>query len=141
MKYVFILLILTLAACNTETHESNIPTGKGKVHGELNKRETPCRLRTVEKSTDLENHWVCVYDHPKSEIDDDFSLSISTGFSLLPLRVTHFQYQSLSLFNFYLGSGDNIDFHELNNKISYIDMSQGDLSSSGDLKRIPPKDL
>ncbi|MBO01724.1 MAG: hypothetical protein CMG35_03690 [Candidatus Marinimicrobia bacterium] len=70
MKYVFILLILTLAGCNTETHESNIPTGKGKVHGELNKRETPCRLRTVEKSTDLENHWVCVYDHPKSEIDD-----------------------------------------------------------------------
>ena len=69
---LIITLPLLLVSCNVgkDDENSNIPTGKGKIYGEMNKRETPCRLREVQKSTDLENHWVCVYDHPKSEIDD-----------------------------------------------------------------------
>lgn len=73
MRVIILTLIISLVGCNPVSEEpdpAKVPSGKGKVHGELNKRQTPCRLRAVEKSTDLENHWVCVYDHPKSQIDD-----------------------------------------------------------------------
>ena len=73
MRVIILALVLSLVGCNPVSEEpdsAQVPSGKGKIHGELNKRNTPCRLRAVEKSTDLENHWVCVYDHPKSQIDD-----------------------------------------------------------------------
>ena len=73
MRVIIFTLIISLVGCNPVSEEPDpvkVPSGKGKIHGELNKRNTPCRLRAVEKSIDLENHWVCVYDHPKSQIDD-----------------------------------------------------------------------
>tara|TARA_B100000085_G_scaffold251412_1_gene248415 strand:- start:356 stop:622 length:267 start_codon:yes stop_codon:yes gene_type:complete len=69
MRVTFIVLLL-LVACNPTPEVPKKWTGKGKIHGELNERLSPCRLKAVEKSTDLEDHWVCVYDHPKSEVDD-----------------------------------------------------------------------
>tara|TARA_Y100000589_G_C26654927_1_gene427546 strand:- start:165 stop:434 length:270 start_codon:yes stop_codon:yes gene_type:complete len=70
MRVIFLVILVTLIGCNPVTEVPKEYSSKGKIHGELNKRLSPCRLKAVEKSTDLEDHWVCVYDHPKSEIDD-----------------------------------------------------------------------
>ena len=74
MRFVLIFLFI-LVGCNTEEKEvSKVPTGKGKIYGQLNERETPCKLKNVEKSDLLEKGWVCVYDHPKSKFDDRVSI-------------------------------------------------------------------
>ena len=55
-----------------------IPTGKGKVYGTLNERKSPCRLRKVIESPDTKGSWLCVYDHPKSDIDDGVTVGESS---------------------------------------------------------------
>tara|TARA_B100001094_G_scaffold157527_1_gene152521 strand:+ start:932 stop:1198 length:267 start_codon:yes stop_codon:yes gene_type:complete len=69
MRVIFLVLLLCLVGCNNEEAKSKVPTGKGKVYGELNKRKQPCRFVKVERNEDM-NAWQCVYDHPKSDIHD-----------------------------------------------------------------------
>ena len=71
MKQLVALLISlsVLISCVEENEEDHtrVPTGKGKIYGELNEREVMCGLRTIEKGKDS---YACVYDHPHSDIDD-----------------------------------------------------------------------
>ena len=50
--------------------EVPIPTGKGKIYGELNERKMMCRLAKVIPHPELEGGYQCVYKHPKSDIFD-----------------------------------------------------------------------
>lgn len=78
--YTLLLVVLvTTSSCKEEEviDPSKVPTGKGKLYGTMNEREVMCRLRKVEPSTDLEGSYVCVYDHPKSDIDDRVTVGMS----------------------------------------------------------------
>ena len=67
---LILILSFFLVSCNEEVQDhTSVPTGKGKIYGELNKRNIPCRLVTVERNEDM-NAWQCIYDHPKSDIHD-----------------------------------------------------------------------
>ena len=72
MRLLAVLLIsLSLVSCKEEPNDpTTIPTGKGKIYGELNERKMMCGLRSIEPSTNLEGAYECVYNHPHSEIDD-----------------------------------------------------------------------
>ena len=78
--YILLLVVLvTLSSCKEEevNDPSKVPTGKGKLYGTFNERETMCRLRSIEPSTNLEGAYECVYDHPKSDIDDRVTVGMS----------------------------------------------------------------
>ena len=40
MRFVLIVLFI-LVGCNTEEEVSKVPTGKGKIYGQLQERDTP----------------------------------------------------------------------------------------------------
>ena len=76
--YILLLVVLvTISSCKEEEDPSKVPTGKGKLYGTFNERETMCRLRSIEPSTNLEGAYECVYDHPKSDIDDRVTVGMS----------------------------------------------------------------
>ena len=78
--YILLLVVLvTISSCKEEevNDPSKVPTGKGKLYGTFNERETMCRLRSIEPSTNLEGAYECVYDHPKSDIDDRVTVGMS----------------------------------------------------------------
>ena len=70
---VFILIMWLATGCNPTPEipdPKKVPTGKGKIYGELNERKMECRLVKVERSQDLQGAWSCIYDHPKSDVHD-----------------------------------------------------------------------
>ena len=78
--YILLLVVLvTISSCKEEevNDPSKEPTGKRKQYGTFNERETMCRLRSIEPSTNLEGAYECVYDHPKSDIDDRVTVGMS----------------------------------------------------------------
>ena len=78
--YILLLVVLvTTSSCKEEevNDPSKVPTGKGKLYGTFNERAVMCRLRKVEPSTNLEGAYECVYDHPKSDIDDRVTVGMS----------------------------------------------------------------
>lgn len=70
---VFIGLLLLLTSCK-EDKGTPIPTGKGKIYGELNERKMLCRLVKVIPHPELEDGYQCVYKHPKSSVYDRVSV-------------------------------------------------------------------
>jgi hypothetical protein len=74
----FTIFFLTTGCKEGEVNDpTKVPTGKGKLYGTFNERETMCRLRSIEPSTNLEGAYECVYDHPKSDIDDRVTVGMS----------------------------------------------------------------
>ena len=67
---ILLVLAFFLVGCNeNKQDQTSVPTGKGKIHGELNKRKIPCRFVKVERNEEM-NAWQCIYDHPKSDVHD-----------------------------------------------------------------------
>ena len=69
----FAIVFLAMSGCNPTPEipdPKKVPTGKGKIYGNLNERKIECRLVKVEPSQDLQGAWSCIYDHPKSEVHD-----------------------------------------------------------------------
>jgi|TARA_B100001996_G_C18432966_1_gene505291 hypothetical protein len=75
-RIVLVLTLFIIFGCKEEEKGIPVPTGHGKTYGDTSWREdadrykSPCRLRKVERSPELEGSWQCVYDHPKEEKDD-----------------------------------------------------------------------
>ena len=71
MRATLIVIFLALIGCNDESgiNSSKVPSGKGKIYGELNKRKIPCRFVKVERNEELKA-WQCIYDHPKTYVHD-----------------------------------------------------------------------
>ncbi len=67
---IFFLILFLATSCKEEEKEVPIPTGKGKIYGELNERKMMCRLAKVIPHPELEGGYQCVYKHPKSDIFD-----------------------------------------------------------------------
>lgn len=72
---IFFTIFFLTTGCKEKEVPSKVPTGKG--NGTFNEREVMCRLRKVEPSTNLEDAYECVYDHPKSDIDDRVTVGMS----------------------------------------------------------------
>ena len=71
MRVIFLALLIGLVGCNDEEAKSKVPTGKGKIYGELNERKSQCRLVKIERTDVFTRGAVeCVYDHPKSDVHD-----------------------------------------------------------------------
>lgn len=67
---IFFLIIFLATGCKEKEEEIPVPTGKGKIYGELNERKMMCRIVKVIPHPELEDGWQCVYKHPKSDIFD-----------------------------------------------------------------------
>ena len=57
-----------LFICDVET-----PEIEDKIY-RMNERPMLCSLRTIEKDPNSDMGWVCIYNHPKSEVDDRVSV-------------------------------------------------------------------
>lgn len=69
----FAIVFLAMSGCNPTPEipdPKKVPTGKGKIYGDLNERKIECRLVKVEPSQDLQGAYSCIYDHPKSDVHD-----------------------------------------------------------------------
>ncbi len=69
----FAIVFLAMSGCNPTPEIPNpkkVPTGKGKIYGDLNERKIECRLVKVEPSQDLQGAYSCIYDHPQSDVHD-----------------------------------------------------------------------
>ncbi len=69
----FAIVFLAMSGCNPTPEipdPKKVPTGKGKIYGELNERKIECRLVKIEPSQDLQGAYSCIYDHPKSDVHD-----------------------------------------------------------------------
>ncbi len=79
LTILLLVVLVTTSSCKEEevVDHSKVPTGKGKLYGEFNKRDIMCGLRRIEPSTNLEGAYECVYDHPKSDIDDRVTVGMS----------------------------------------------------------------
>ena len=69
----FGLVFLAMSGCNPTPEipdPKKVPTGKGKIYGDLNERKIECRLVKVEPSQDLQGAYSCIYDHPQSDVHD-----------------------------------------------------------------------
>ena len=69
----FTIVFLAMSGCNPTPEipdPKKVPTGKGKIYGDLNERKIECRLVKVEPSQDLQGAYSCIYDHPKSDVHD-----------------------------------------------------------------------
>ena len=67
------IVFLAMSGCNPTPEipdPKKVPTGKGKIYGDLNERKIECRLVKVEPSQDLQGAYSCIYDHPKSDVHD-----------------------------------------------------------------------
>tara|TARA_B100000965_G_scaffold263787_1_gene222696 strand:- start:3265 stop:3570 length:306 start_codon:yes stop_codon:yes gene_type:complete len=69
---LFFTIFFLATGCNSEQEDdpTKVPTGKGKIYGDLNERKIECRLVKVEPSADLKDAYSCIYDHPKSDVHD-----------------------------------------------------------------------
>ncbi len=69
----FAIVFLAMSGCNPTPEipdPKKVPTGKGKIYGDLNERKIECRLVKVEPSQDLQGAYSCIYDHPQSDVHD-----------------------------------------------------------------------
>ena len=70
---IFILIMWLATGCNPTPEipdPKKVPTGKGKIYGELNERKMMCRIVKVIPHPELEDGYQCVYKHPKSDVYD-----------------------------------------------------------------------
>ena len=74
----FAIVFLAMSGCNPTPEipdPKKVPTGKGKIYGELNERKIECRLVKIERSDVFTRGAVqCIYDHPKSDIHDSVTV-------------------------------------------------------------------
>ena len=68
---IFFLIIFLATGCKEkEDNVIPVPSGKGKIYGDLNERKMMCRLVKVIPHPELEGGYQCVYKHPKSDVFD-----------------------------------------------------------------------
>ena len=68
--YIFSDNFFLATGCKEKEEEIPVPTGKGKIYGELNERKMMCRIVKVIHIRIRRWLAMCIYKHPKSDIFD-----------------------------------------------------------------------